>query len=86
MALGRDVDPDETHGPSPSFWPGASAPVLTRALVHARIRLVAAPPDTVRAQSTGRGRLSHLRGRSLERTAATPSRRPRPPPYQETAR
>ena len=45
----------------------------------------AAPPDTVRASRTGRGRHSHSRGPLPEGHTATPSRLPTPA-YQEASR
>jgi hypothetical protein len=53
---------------------GASQPGLRLTLVHARTP--GAPQDTVRVLSTGRGRQSHNRGRTLKPYAATPSRIP----------
>jgi hypothetical protein len=53
---------------------GASDPVLGLTLVHARTP--AAPQDTVRVVSTGRGRHSHSRGLRLTRGSATLPRIP----------
>jgi hypothetical protein len=53
---------------------GSSPPVLMLTLVHARTP--AAPQDTVRVLSTGRGRQSHNQGPSLKPPAATLSRIP----------
>jgi len=75
VLLTRDVDPHEAHGaPLRRGQPGASEPVLTLRLVHARTP--GAAQDTVRVLSTGRGRHSHCRGRGLKRSAATLSRIP----------
>ncbi len=95
MGCRGDVDADEMHGAPLPLPPGASEPVPMPMLVHARMTapigavirpLVAAPPDTVRAESTGRGRQSHSRGQTLGRTAATLSRPSGQPPYQEASR
>jgi hypothetical protein len=76
VGLGGDVDSGESHKPS---WrrrkSGASEPVRTSTLVHARTRRCR-PRDTVRTSRTGRGRQSHARGRCLSAGAATLSRIP----------
>lgn len=75
MPLGGHIDPHEAHSrPFRRGWSGASEPVLMLTLVHARTP--AAPQDTVRVLSTGRGRQSHRRGLSLQHAAATLSRIP----------
>ena len=75
VCLAGDVDAHEAHGaPLRRGQPGASEPVLTLTLVHART--LGAPRDTVRVLSTGRGRQSHCRGRRLKRATATLSRIP----------
>jgi hypothetical protein len=75
MSLRRHVDAHEAHSqPFRRGRSGASQPGLMLALVHARTP--AAPQDTVRVLSTGRGRQSHNRGPSLKPSAATLSRIP----------
>lgn len=75
MPLGRDVYPHEAHcAPFRRGGAGASAPVPTLTLVHARTSQT--PRDTVRALSTGRGRHSQRRGRDLSVRTATLSRTP----------
>ena len=76
VRFGCDVDSGKAHTAScRRRKSGASEPVLTSTLVHARTRR-SRPRDTVRTLSTGRGRQSHCRGRSLKRDAATLSRIP----------
>ena len=73
VGLGGDVHSSKAHMPScRRRKSGASEPVLRSLLVHAGTR----PRDTVRTLSTGRGRQSHCRGRSLERATAILSRIP----------
>jgi hypothetical protein len=75
VLLGRHVDPDEAHArPFRRAGSGASEPVLMPTLVHARTP--AAPQDTVRVLSTGRGRQSQARGQRLSHATATLSRIP----------
>jgi hypothetical protein len=75
MPLRRHIDAHEAHlHPFRRGQSGASVPMLMLTLVHARTP--GAPQDTVRVLSTGRGRQSHNRGRSLKPSAATLSRIP----------
>jgi hypothetical protein len=75
MPLRAHIDPHESHpNPFRREVVGASRPVPLLTLVYARTR--AAPQDTVRAWSTGRGRQSESRGPRLKRVTATLSRIP----------
>jgi len=75
VSFRADIDPYELHAPSVRrTLPRASEPVPMLTLVHARTSADAEPLDTVRAKSTGRGRLSQSRGRCLQLAAATLSR------------
>ena len=80
MSFRTDVHADDAHrAPFRRKAPGASEPVLMLGLVDARTHR--APRDTVRALSTGRGRQSHSRGRSLVAVTTTPSRIPSLHPF-----
>ena len=74
-ALRAHIDAHKAHpDPFRRVVVGASRPVRLLTLVYARTP--AAPQDTVRAWSTGRGRQSESRGPTLKRVTATLSRIP----------
>ena len=77
VTVRSDIDTDIVHtDPDLLIRQGASPQASTLTLVHARTTDKAAPPDTVRARDTGRGRRSYARGWCLNPVPTTsPSRR-----------